>query len=357
MDRREFLKSTSVAAVAGSAAGATGTATAQSATASTAELAAPAVILARREISLAVPLSLDTLEIGAGAFRLARRIETAFDNRISINISRTDMNGFDAITSGQADLYLGLDADQAATHPGFAVLAGMPARESLNAVEQQAWQTIGSGAELRGELAQRLGIHSLIAGHTGASPGLYAERILETADDLRGLRIACRGLARDVVAELGATPVALDEGDLRGAITAQRLDAAEPLQVPTAAVAHWSYQPGLTPGGYLLSLGLGLTFWHGLTRAEQAILEGLAAEAHAYSQAENIGRAATMRQVARFRRWPVATSTPGDLQAALDAAATRVIDRIGDHDNLARRIVDSARAFRGHEPAPGTSMA
>jgi TRAP-type mannitol/chloroaromatic compound transport system substrate-binding protein len=348
MDRREFLKTTGVAAAATTTAGGAGSIAAAASAEAPApgEIATPAIRLGGRELVLALPVSIDTLDIGAHAEGLARRLEAALGEDTRIAVARTIETGLEAVTTGIADLYFGLENQHATYHPAFHVAAGLPIGTHLGAGAQYAWLTTGSGRELFDELSAGFGIRAFAAGTTGPSGGLFAERLIETADDLAGLRIACRGLAREVVAALGATPVAANEAELVGALAGRGLDAAEPLTAPAAAVAHWAFQPGLTPGGYVLTLGMRASFHDRLGRSGQAIVEGIAGAAFAAASAEAVGRQAMLAEVARFGRWPVATAMPGRLEAALGAAAVAALERVGGHDPLAARMVDSHRAFR-----------
>ena len=77
MDRRDFLKTTSAAAVAAGAASAPA--------ASEAQTAAPAVLSGSRQLTAG--FSSSDLP-GSGADRLARRIETATDGRYRIELAK-----------------------------------------------------------------------------------------------------------------------------------------------------------------------------------------------------------------------------------------------------------------------------
>ncbi len=348
MDRREFLKSSGVtAAAAATTATAAVAADASVATTLTSPLGAPAVASGVREFVLAVPASIDTLDVGASAYAIARRLETAFGDGTRVTLTRTIESGLEAVMTGSADLYLGLESQHATFHPAFHAFAGLPFGEHLDGAMQHAWMRLGSGHELFDELAGQFGIRAVPAGVTGVSPGLYAERLFDTAADLRGMKIACRGLARDVVTSLGAQAVTVRESDLAGAISAQALDAAEPLTAPTSAVAHWTFQPGLTPGGFVMTLGTRTSLWSTLGASGQAILDGVAAEAYALSSAEAIGRTATLRRIDRMRRWPVVTAFASPLQHELQMAGQAAVDRVASYDPLAGRVIDSIRAFRG----------
>jgi TRAP-type mannitol/chloroaromatic compound transport system substrate-binding protein len=158
--------------------------------------------------------------------------------------------------------------------------------------------------------------------------------------------VAARGLSGDVLTRLGAEVVALRESEIAGAIAAQALDAAEPISTLPVAVAHWAYRPGLMPGGRLYTFGARESLWAKLGTAEQIAIEGVVGEAFAHSQAEATARVATLRRIDQMRRWPVSTALPGRVLAAIEEAATATVEQVACHDAIARRMLDSARAFR-----------
>lgn len=352
MDRREFLTSTGMAA----AAGVGGAAPAIDAT-DAAATPSPHIAVPQKPLRLALPQSIETLDTGAAAHLLAHRISTALGEHVKIDVVSVATSGAEAVRSGAADLYYGIESDHAGLHPAFAAFAGMPLGEQMDALHHYAWLMAGDGGEAWDELSASFGIKALAAGHTGASQGLYSERILETAADLRGLRIACHGLARDVVAALGAEPVSISRHLPGGSIFALGIDAIETLGVPSTAVAHWRHGSGLTPGGMTYALGMSRDLWAGWTRAQQIVVEGIAGEAFARSLAQAAIHRATVTRLGRLRRWPIATAMDEQLEAAIEVASRQTLDHLAATDSLSGRIVASYRAFRSATSAGAAELA
>lgn len=350
MDRREFLTSTGMAAAAGVGAAAPALATGEAVAS-----AAPGTATPRQTLRLALQASAETSETGAAAHLLARRVATALDDDIRIDVVRVETSGADAVRSGIADFYYGFESHHAHLHPAFAALGGMPLGEHMDPIHHYAWLMAGDGGDAWDELSGIYGIKAFAAGHTGASQGLDSERILERAADLQGLRIACDGLARDVVAALGAEPVAIDWRTIDGSISALGIDAIETLGVPNAAVAHWRHGTGLMPGGMMAALGMRRGLWAGLSSRQQIAVEAIAGEAFARSLAQASLHEATVARISEVRRWPVATAMPHDLVAAIEAASRQTLDRLAGTDPLSGRIVASYRSFRSTVSASSAS--
>lgn len=338
MDRREFLTSTGVAAAASAA-------LARPA-ASSAAPTTPHVLSRPRHIRIALPRSIETLSTGMAARRLAHRLQGGLGDEFRVEVVPVSGLALDAMRAGEADAYYVLEADLAVLHPAFALFAGMPRGEDIDANSTQAWLSVAGGAELWNELSAAFGLRAFAAGHTGRSAGLYADKPIEDAAELKSMRVACRGLARDVVAMLGGTVVDIEESALTGAIYALGLDAAEPLGAVPPAVAQWRYEPGLMGGGMMFSLGFAADTFAALSRQEQMIVEAVTAEAFAHSHAISLIEQQSLRHVAAMRRWPVSTGLPARLDAVLVATSGAVVDKVASTDPLANRIVASHRQFR-----------
>jgi hypothetical protein len=294
------------------------------------------VIAGAQRWTLAVPASVALLDVRTAAHMLAARLEALLGDGLRIDVIETVEPGLEAITTGGADLYLGLDASSADWHPGFHVTSGLPTGVELAPAEQAAWLTVGDGAELLQALADRFDAVVKPAFVTGPSYGLLSDRLIETADDVRGRTIACRGLARRVATHLHAIPV--DPGT-------PNVDLSEPLIGPPLPQRHWRYAPGLMAGGHILSVGTRATLWARLGRSRQLAIEGAVSELLVRSQADAIVRTATLAQVDAARRWPVATSFDAMLRAQIQAGAEAALDAVATFDPLAQRLVASHRLF------------
>lgn len=332
MDRRDFLRTTGAAAVAAGAA--------SRASAANAECpAAPAIHTGARRLLLAPawPAGLP----GCDATRLGRRIEAATERRLHIEVAPPG-----------ADPDLSLAGASHPGHPAFAFFAGLPGAQGLDASLAYAWLAFGGGQMLWDELAAGFDFKPLVAGHTGASDGVWSSTRLDHTADLSGLTLHVSGLAGAVVRALGATPVELAPDGVRTALAHGRIAAVEWLG-PLAAVApdlaplaERLYAPGVNRAGLMLSLNVRKALWDGLNAADQTILESCAAQEHQLSLAEGRIHALVARQIAATSKWPVRLAFAPEVAAALEQAAAGVVEDIAGIDAQSRRVHDSYQAFR-----------
>lgn len=337
MDRRDFLK-TAGTATAAVAAGVTEGVTATA----TSPVAAPALGRDARQWVLAVPQSLDTREVRTVVARLQHQI-TASLPRTSVILETTVCSGMEAVSTGLADIYIGIDSQHDAAHPALPVFAGLALGHDMSAAAHRAWLE-GPGKALWTAALNASDVVAMPVAHTGPSPGLYTDVAFETGQDVRGLQIGARGFAANALRLLGAN-VSTGDADGLGALAGRGLVAAEPLMTPFETKAQWAYQPGLTSAGLSISLGARGSFWRRLSASEQALIAGIARDVSAASL-ELVGhRKESLDQVAAFRRWPMHTVMPSAFERDVREAITAVIDDLAASDALARRAIESVRQF------------
>jgi TRAP-type mannitol/chloroaromatic compound transport system substrate-binding protein len=341
MDRRDFLKTTGAAAVAGG--------TASAATAGEAPpVAAPAVLSGIRELTLS---SDRPSPPGEGADRLARRIEAATGNRYRVTTAQ----------GGDGDLSYGGVWRHAGLHRAFHVFAGLPLSQGLEVCDHQTWLAAGGGSMLWDELSAGFGRKPLIVGRTGANDGVWAATRLEAVSDLVAARVHAEGLAADMLRALGAVPTTLDATDLKAALADGRLQAAEWLgPIAVAApdlqpLAQRLYSPGFNRHGMLLSLDVSRQLWDHMSAADRAIFEGCAALEYQLSLADAAAHALIARQVQSPSKWPIRLSWSSEVGGVLERAAAEAVAAIADIDPAAQRIHDSYQAFRRMLGDPATA--
>ena len=190
---------------------------------------------------------------GVAADRLAQRIHAMSDGRLSIEVHGAGevvppTGVFDAVSAGDAHM------GHAASHywmekiPAAAFFSGVPF--GMTAVEMNAWFYYGGGLELWRELYAPFGVIPFAAGNAGMQMGGWFRKPVHKPADFRGLRMRIAGLGGEVLAKLGATPVATPVKDVVKALQAGSLDAAEFVgpRIDMAMGLHKAAKYYYTPG-------------------------------------------------------------------------------------------------------------
>ena len=335
MNRRELLKSGLVGLGGVAAAGA---------------FAAPAIAKSRIEVNMVSTWPRDFPGLGTGAQRFAKRVTDMSDGRIQINYFAAGervkaFDSFDEVASGNAQIYHGAEYYWKGKHPGFAYFCTVPF--GLSANEFNAWMRFRGGQQLWDELAAPFGIKGLMCGNTGVQMGGWFRKEINSADDLKGLKIRMPGLGGDVMAKLGASPVSLPGSQIYENLVSGAIDATEWVgpwndqAMKFYEAAKYYYYPGMHEPGAMLSIGINKKWWDGLSKADQLIIEAASSMENEVMMSEyNAKNGAALAalvndQGVKLRRFN------DDVYDAFGEAAEEVFAGVRQHSELAGRIHQS----------------
>ena len=341
MDRRKFLTAAGTGLAASTAA---------------ATLAAPAIAQSspaiKWRLTSSFPKSLDTIFGASEVF--ARAVGEMTDGRFQIQLFAAGelvpgLQALDAAEDATVELahtcsyyYVGKD-------PTFAIGTAIPF--GLNARQQTAWMNQGGGMDLLNDFYSQYNVVAFPCGNTGAQMGGWFRREINSADDLRGLKMRIAGIAGQVVQALGVVPQQLAGADVYPALEKGTIDAAEWVgpyddeKLGFQQVAQYYYYPGWWEAGPALHLFANRDKWNALPKAYQAVIRAAAAEADTYMIAryDTENPAALRRLVANGAQL---RSYPRDiLEAAYEEAQKLYADLAASNANW-KKIYEPWNAFR-----------
>ena len=339
MDRRSFITKAGVA---------TGAAAATT-------LAAPAIAQERVELAMVTTWPRDFPGLGTGAQRLAERLGQMSDGRIQVQYFAAGervgaFDSFDEVASGNAQVYHAADYYWKGKHLGWAYFTSVPF--GLSYTEMNAWIRFGGGQELWDELAAEFGLKCVMAGNTGCQMGGWFNKEINSADDLKGLKMRIPGLGGDVMAKLGASPVSLPGGQIYENLVSGAIDATEWVGpwndsfMKFYEAAKFYYYPGMHEPGSMLALGMNKSWWEGLSKTDQLMIEAAAAAENDIMMAEYNAKSGAaladliQNQGVKLRQFN------DDVYDSFFEAAEEVFETVRAHSDLSKRIDDSFRAAR-----------
>lgn len=265
MDRRQFIAAAAATAVTqGTALGAT----------------APAVhSIRRRDIVMALPWPSAPAGYADIAYRLARRLEHAMAGAIRIQLVVDRRTAAEVLAGHEAALHFGVLHADADHTPALAWFAGLPGDDALSAALQLRWWQSRDAQALRAVATAPLGFVSMMAGHTGASAGLWARSGLwarTVPASLSGMRIPAAGAVAHALTSAGARVTRTHFDDLGDAIRRGDIDAADAggfegaASVGLRASESLRRAAGLLPHGSVLALSATRSFWEALQAEQRA---------------------------------------------------------------------------------------
>lgn len=353
MKRREFISGAAVGGVVGigaTAAVMTSMKKAPELKVADAPLAAPAVVMDRVEFAMVSTWPRDFPGLGTGAQRFAERLSKMSDDRIQVQYFSAGervgaFDSFDEVASGNAQGYHAADYYWKGKHPGWAYFTAVPF--GLTYTEMNAWVRFGGGQELWDELGAEFDLKGLMCGNTGVQMGGWFNKEINTADDLKGLKMRIPGLGGDVMAKLGASPVSLPGGQIYENLVSGAIDATEWVGPWNDQVmkfyeaAKYYYYPGMHEPGSMLALGLNASFWGKLSKSDQTMIEAAAAMENDVMMSEyNAKNGASLAQLinnngVELRRFS------DEIYDSFGKAADEVFSEVVAHSDLASRIHSS----------------
>ena len=338
MERRDFLKK----AGAGTAVAA-GT------------LAAPAIVKARTEIAMVTTWPRDFPGLGTGAQRFAESLSELSDGRLNVTYYASGervkpFDSFDEVASGNAQMYHAADYYWKGKHPGWAYFTAVPF--GFVHSEINAWINWGGGQELWDELAGEFGLKCLTCGNTGVQMGGWFRKEINSADDLKGLKMRIPGLGGDVMAKLGASPVSLPGSQIYENLMSGAIDATEWVgpwndsYMKFYEAAKYYYFPGMHEPASMLAVGMNKSWWDGLSKTDQALIKAAAHQENDRMMSEyNAKNGAALDKLISEQGVQVREFND-DVYDAFGEAAEEVFEEVRAHSELANRIHESFVATR-----------
>lgn len=339
MDRRSFLKSS---ALGGSTAAATA-------------LAAPAYATGKRTLTLVTTWGRGLAGVHDSAQLCAETITNITDGQLTVDLKAAgELVGafevFDAVTSGQADMYHGADYYFVGQHPSYAYFTsvpfGMTAQELLN------WYYHNGGMELHDELGQIFGLKSFIAGNTGAQAGGWYKKEIKGPEDFQGLKIRMPGLGGQALGHMGASVQNLPGSEVYQALASGAIDATEWIgpwadeKAGFQEITKYYYPAGFHEPGAALSLATNREVYESLSPAHQQAIKVAAGYCHQWSLAQFLAQNSAALQ--RLQAAGVQTlEFPDSVWDAFGVATKTTLDQYaGDelYDRVRKSYEESMKA-------------
>jgi TRAP-type mannitol/chloroaromatic compound transport system substrate-binding protein len=354
MNRRDFIAGAGVGVVVG--AGVTAAVMSQRGAEAPkmaekpAEVAAPAIVKDRIEVAMVSTWPRDFPGLGTGAQRFAQRLSDMTDGRIKVQYYAAGervgaFDSFDEVASGNAQMYHGADYYWKGKHPGWAYYTSVPF--GLTYTEINAWIRFGGGQELWDKLAGEFGLKNIMCGNTGVQMGGWFNKEINSADDLKGLKMRIPGLGGDVMAKLGASPVSLPGGQIYENLVSGAIDATEWVgpwndqAMKFYEAAKYYYYPGMHEPGSMLACGMNASWWGKLSKSDQMIIEAAAAMENDVMMSEyNAKNGASLAQLITNNGVKLREFN-NDVYDAFGRAAEQVFGEVVAHSDLAKQIHES----------------
>lgn len=339
MDRRSFIKKTTLAGGA-VAAGA---------------LATPAIAQGKKQW-IAVSAFGKAGLLGQALESFASAVGTLTGGSLTIDVYHAGelvapFEALDAVQSGTAQMGFGAPYYWAGKSDSISFVACMPF--GLNAQEQNAWCYYGGGIDLADKTAYNpLGLKFLPMGNTGNQMGGWYNKDVTTVADLEGLKFRMPGLGGEILKTFGVNVINLPGSEVLAALTSGAIDGTEwigpaaDLGAGLYRVCKNYYYPGWHEPATILDSFFDMNEYAALSDEHRLAIEFAAAQTNlmvlSRFQAANNSALQTLLTEHGVNLAPYSD----ELIAAIGERATTVIPELAAKDANATELYNHLVAFR-----------
>ncbi|MDA4848548.1 TRAP transporter substrate-binding protein [Hoeflea poritis] len=337
MDRRRFLKTGAVGAIA-------------------APLATPAIAQDKRQWKMVTAWPKNLPGPGVAAQMLADRITTLSGGRIEVKLFAAGelvpgRGVFDAVSEGTAELYHAVPAYWGSKSKGILLFGSQPF--GLRADEQVGWLYHGGGQALYDEMYGRFGIKPFLCGNSGPQWAGWFRNEITSVDDLKGMKFRTTGLASEMASKLGMAAEALSGPAMFQALQTGALDAGEFIGPWTDSalgyhqVAKYYYWPGVGEPSSAEECGINADLYNGLPDDLKQVVSNACESLYNPVWTEYTTKHAISLKNLVDEEGVQVRRLPDSVIEAMGTAAAEVIDELRqDDDKLVQQITESFVSYR-----------
>ena len=311
------------------------------------EAKAPAVQKSKKTITIVSTWPRDFPGLGTSAQRLAARITELSQGALTTEYFAAGekvgaFDVFDEVASGNSTAYIAADYYWVGKHPGFAYFTSVPF--GMTMVEWNAWIKFNGGQQLWDEISGEYGLKALTCGGTGTQAGGWFNKEINSANDLKGLKMRIPGLGGKVMSKLGASTVSLPGGQIYENLVSGAIDATEwvgPYNdyfMKFYEAAKYYYTGGMHEPGGGLAFAFNASFWGSLTDWEKSVIEAAAMEENAAQFEECVANNGKYLAKLVNDHGVQIRSFGDDTWDSFGKAAAEVFEETRDHSALAKKI-------------------
>lgn len=257
----------------------------------------------------------------------------------------------DAVAAGRVQAGFATPGNWGGKMPAARLFSAVPF--GPEAPEYLAWFHYGNGNKLHQELydSYNLNIKTQICGIIAPETSGWFNKEINTAEDLKGLKMRFFGLGALVMEKLGVSTVGLPGGEIFPALEKGAIDATEfsmpaiDKRIGLSKIMKYNYFPGWHQQATTIELLINKDVWNKMSKSQQAVIEHICKSSTLNSLAEGEAiQSDVMKENVNAgvqnRYW-----TP-EMLATFKTKWDEVVAEQVDKDPKFKKIWDDLQAFR-----------
>ena len=293
--------------------------------------------------------------LGELADKMAEWIGTMSDGRLKIHVYGGGelvpaLESFDAVSQGVAEMGNGAAYYWAGKIPAAQFFGSVPF--GMNSMEINAWLFGSDGLQLWQELYEPYNLVPFPCGNTGAQMGGWFNKQINSAADLKGLKMRIPGLGGKVITKAGGSAILSPGGELYTDLDRGIIDALEwvgpyhDYLMGFPKIAKYYYYPGWQEAGSVVELTVNKNAYESLPADLKEIIKWVSYALNTImlsefetKNTEYYFKLLNEKQV-EFRKFP------DDVLEMLRKLSKEVIGELTSSDEKSKKIYDSYSKFQ-----------
>ena len=295
------------------------------------------------------------LGLGTAAQNLTKNINEMSNGRLEIKVYAANelvppYEVFNAVSRGTAEMGHGAAYYWKGIVPEAQFFASIPF--GLHSTEMSAWLYYGGGQELWRELYKKYNLQPFACANTGVQMGGWFNKLIETMDDFKGLKLRMPGLGGEVIRRAGAAVVSLPGGEIFQTMRSGGIDAAEwigpynDLAFGLYKAGKYYYWPGWQEPGTILELLVNKEKYEELPKSLQTIVSNACQSAYTAVSAEFMRRNSSALQTLMKKHKVKLKRFPDPVLFKLYKLSNEVVKELAQKSKQAQKIHQSYMQFR-----------
>ena len=295
--------------------------------------------------------------LGTGANFLAKTINEMSGGRLKVKVYGANeivpaLEVFDAVSRGTAQMGHSGAYYWKGKHPATQFFTSVPF--GLTAQEMNGWLYHGGGMKLWEELYDKFNLIPNAAGNTGVQMGGWFNKEINSVSDLKGLKMRIPGMGGEVLKQAGGTPVTLPGGEIYTSMQSGAIDATEwvgpynDMAFGLYKVAKFYYHPGWHEPGSTMEAMINKDAFNELPGDLQKIVRAACRVANQDMLADYTAKNNQALQTLISKHKVEMRQYPDDVIKKLHALSTDVVAKVGEHDEISKRIHQSFLEFKNN---------
>lgn len=257
---------------------------------------------------------------------------------------------FDAVASGAVQMAHSASYYWAGKIPSSVFFTAVPF--GMNVQQMNAWLFYGGGWELWKELYAKFGLVVFPCGNTGVQVGGWFNKLIQTPDDLKGLKMRIPGLGGAVFTKAGGTSITIPGSEVYTNLERGVVDAAEWIGpyhdylLGLHRVAKFCYYPGWQETSAHLELICHKEAYEELSPDLQAMIQTVALKYNGLilSECEQKNRLYMQKilQESQVKFLPF----PKEVLETLKGYAQEIVSNVAKKDEFAAKVFESYQTFK-----------